>query len=246
VSEPDGRTVEMILARLSAEPAPTAPGPFRRVGEQVATLRGQLRHRWRMAVVALVAALAVLLAVTPAGAKVREWLGFGAVLVEQSQPVPDSASGVTATTTAPGVTAGDREMSLEQARAAVTFPIGVPAALGEPDRVTVSSDGRVATMVWPDTPSGTVRLDQIDGALSPYFVKKYYQDVVFTVVDGAEGLWLPETHPITVLNPDGSERAASTRQSGPSLVWQRGDVTLRLEGVADRQAAVTIAESLPH
>jgi hypothetical protein len=137
-------------------------------------------------------------------------------------------------------------MPLDQARAAVTFPIEIPAAVGEPDVVTVSADGRLVSMQWPDAPSGTVRLDQIDGVLSPYFVKKYYQDVVFTTVNGAEALWLPEPHPIMVLNPDGSERAESARQSGPSLVWQDGNVTLRLEGVDEQAAAVAIAQSLPH
>jgi hypothetical protein len=136
-------------------------------------------------------------------------------------------------------------MTPDQARAAVAFPIDVPSALGEPAVVTVSTDGRVVSMDWPDSPLGAVRLDQIDGALSPYFLKKFSGEVEFAVVNGGEALWLPEPHPVMVLNSDGSERAETARLSGPSLVWQAGDVTLRLEGVDEQATAVMIAESLP-
>ena len=90
----------------------------------------------------------------------------------------------------------------------VTFPVVVPEALGEPDRVTVTPDRRMVTMEWSSATGGLIRLDQIGGSLSPYYVKKYYDDVTFTMVDGDEALWFARSHPIVVLN--------RTARNGPS------------------------------
>jgi hypothetical protein len=244
IPEPADGTVQAVMARLDGVQVPAAPNWWRRAGATADAVRGRLRNRWRTVCVALAAMLLVLLAVTPAGAKVREWLGFGAVVIEQQQPARTAES--TATPALSNSTADSppgRELSLDQALAESSFPIGVPAALGVPDRVTASTDGRLVSMQWM---ASGVRLDQIDGALSPYLFKKISDDVEFAVVDGRQALWLARPHPIMVLNPDGSERVESARQSGPALVWQDGDVTLRLEGVADSPAAVAIAESLPN
>ena len=241
IPEVGDQLVDAVLARLDREPVPATPSWLRRAGAARETLGVWLQNRWRTVSVALAAALLVLLAVTPAGAKVREWLGFGAVVIEQQQPAPSTS---TAAASGPsGDPAAGRELPLDQAMAETSFPVGVPAALGDPDRVTVSADGRLVTMEWP---AAAVRLDQIEGALSPYFLKKFSDEVDYTVVDGQQALWLARPHPILILNPDGSERAESARQSGPSLVWQNAGVTLRLEGVADQQAAVAIAETMPN
>lgn len=242
IPEADDQLVRAILARLDREPVPEPPRWLGRAGAALERLGVWLQNRWRTVSVALAAALLVLLAVTPAGAKVREWLGFGAVVIEQQEPVPTAGSGAPASGPSGDVAAG-RELPLDQAMAETSFPVGVPDALGDPDRVTVSADGRLVTMQWP---AAAVRLDQIDGTLSPYFLKKFSDEVDYTIVDGQQAVWLARPHPILILNPDGSERAESARQSGPSLVWQNAGVTLRLEGVADQQAAVAIAETMPN
>lgn len=239
IPEVGDQLVGAVLARLDREPVPATQSWLRRAGAALEALGVWLQNRWRTVSVALAAALLVLLAVTPAGAKVREWLGFGAVVIEQQQPAPATA---TAADSSPsGDPVAGRELPLDQAMAETSFPVGVPAALGDPDRVTVSADGRLVTMEWP---AAAVRLDQIEGTLSPYFLKKFSDEVDYTVVDGQQALWLAQPHPILILNPDGSERAESARRSGPSLVWQNAGVTLRLEGVADQQAAVAIAETM--
>ena len=56
-------------------------------------------------------------------------------------------------------------MSLEQARSAASFPVVVPADLGDPDRVTVTPDGRLVTMEWSSETGRLIRLDQIGGSL---------------------------------------------------------------------------------
>jgi len=238
IPPPDG-LVEAVMTRLEDEPIPVAAGWWNGLLDAASAAGRWLRERWRVGTAVLAGALLVLLLVSPAGAAVRQWLGFGAVVVVQEQAPPPSA---VPPPSAPTGTGGS-QMSLAQARAAVPFALGVPASLGPPTLVTVSGDARLASMTWSDGTT-TIRLDQIGGAADPYFVKRYYSDIEFTEVHGREALWLIRPHPIVVLAPDGEEIVASARQSGPVLLWQSSGVTLRLEGVQDQERAVAIAASV--
>ena len=234
--------IGVVMSRLEREPAPGPAAWWQRLLAAASTAGRWLRERWRIGTAVLAGMLLVLLAVTAAGAAVRQWLGFGAVVVVQEQAPPTAAP-------SPAVSAGrtasgpdSTEMTVAQARAAVSFPVGVPASLGPPTLVALSGDARVVSMTWSD--GVAIQLDQIGGAADPFFVKKYYSDIEFTQVRGGEALWLIRPHPIVVLAPDGTELVESARQSGPALTWQNSGVTLRLEGVADRERAVSIAESV--
>ena len=81
--EPDLGTVSAVMARIDQEPVPTGNNLQQRVDR----LGSWLQNRWRTATVIGVGALLVVLAVSPAGAAIRAWLGFGAVVVEQQQPM---------------------------------------------------------------------------------------------------------------------------------------------------------------
>jgi len=233
--------LDVILARIDQLPA-------QNLGQRVAGgLRESgwwLRQRWRTATALLVGVLLVLLAVTPAGARVREWLGFGGVVVVQQSAVQENPS----TTQAPsiGPRPGETPMTLEQAHAAVDFPLGASVALPEPSAVTVSTDSRVVSMFWPveqAAPAG-IRLDQLAGESDPYYFKKVVDDVRFTTVGASEAVWLSSPHPIVVRAPDGAEHSESARTAGPALIWQKSGVTLRLEGVNELGRAVEIAETV--
>jgi hypothetical protein len=240
IPPPPDDVLEAVMTRIEREPVPAAATRWRALLAAASAAGRWLRARWRIATAFLAASLLVLLVVTPAGAAVRQWLGFGAVVVEQEQAAAQSAPPPTDGTDPQST---GTEMSLEQARTAVSFPVGVPGELGAPDRVTVSDDRRTVTMAWPDGGT-TIRLDQIGGAADPVSVKKYYSDIEFIQLHGREALWLVRPHPIVVLALDGAELVESTRQSGPALVWQSAGATLRLEGVPDQKRAVAIAESV--
>jgi hypothetical protein len=186
----------------------------------------------------------VLLGATPVGAKVREWLGFGAVVVQQDSAPPVGDPGLSAAAT-DGIA-----IPLDEVSDAVSFPTGRPALLPAPAIVVRSTDHRLLTMAWfgGDLPGGSteVRLDQVSGSLDPYFFKKYYPDVDFVRVNHIESIWLHEAHPVVVRGPDGGERSESARLSGPALIWQHEDVTLRLEGIADLVSARAVAESMAY
>lgn len=203
-----------VLAQLD-EPVPR-PTPGR-------------KHRWRAAMVAAAVAVLIALALTPpVRAAVIEWFG---VIVRpgapaESQPVPGAES----------------RLTLDAAAEVVGFdPVEAPT-LGEPDGVDVSSDGRVLSLSWSG-PDGTVRLDQFEGQLAPFFVKRAAGAAEIVDVDGRTALWFDGPHRITVLDEDGRELITTSRTAGPTLLWQVGAVTLRLEG-ADRERAIDIAEAV--
>ncbi len=249
IPPPADDTVDLVMARLTTEPAPTGSS-WQRMLAAIGDTGRRLLARWRLAVAVLVTVLLAVFVASPAGAGIREWLGFGAVVVVQDDAPEARTMPSAGPSVAAGLPAGTSEVSLPQARSMVTFGVGVPAALGDPDRVGVSDDRRVVVLQWSDAApaegqaSPPVQLDQIAGSPDPYYVKKVFEDVEFTTVNGREAVWLKQPHPIVVVDPSGVERTQTARQSGPSLIWQRSGVTLRLEGVAALEQAVTIAESV--
>ena len=132
VAAPAEDLVEQVLARL---PAGTGPPPAR--------YDRWWRTRRRRLVAVIVALVIVALGLTPpVRAAVIEWLRIGGVLIRTAPPVTEPSS-----TPSPPPTTGET-VTLAQAKALVDFPVGVPAELGPPDRVSVSTDRRLVAMDW--------------------------------------------------------------------------------------------------
>ena len=219
-----------VLARIADEPVPAQSGWTGRARARVGTL---LRDRRRAALVALGGLLVALLLTPPVRATVADWFGLGGVVFRPGPTVPSASA-------PPSATGG---MTLEEAADLVRFTPVVPRALGAPDGVEVGSRGRLLSLTW-DGPDGTRRLDEFDGRLEPMFVKTVgRQGAEYVEVDDEYALWFPEPHEVVLLDDSGRERTESARPAGPTLVWQSGGVTLRLEGVPDKRRAIEIAES---
>jgi hypothetical protein len=63
-------------------------------------------------------------------------------------------------------------------------------------------------------------------------------------VGGGPGIWLGGAkHQFSFLDEGGMTRAYETRLAGNTLVWERGGLTLRLEGDLSKPAAIRLAES---
>ncbi|WP_237110278.1 hypothetical protein, partial [Nonomuraea sp. MG754425] len=191
------------------------------------------RTRWAI-VAAVVVAVITVTAATPQGrAAVTQLLRFAGVELRIGDTPP-------APVTTPTGLPGEHEAALEEARRQAGFPLRVPSALGPPHRVTVSDGGRLVSMFWPDG----MRLDQFDGAVSPFFFKQLgppYPDQAR--VGGREGWWIPGEHPLGYLSrADGTE--IPLRQASPTLLWQRDELNYRLEGAPTATEAVRVAESL--
>lgn len=193
------------------------------------------RRRWTAAVAALATVLGGL-ALSP---QVRAFAAdvLAVAGIEISDREPDSAP-------VPEQPLPSSEPSdLEQASAAASFPLSVPATLGDPDRVTVVDQGRVVSMTWRD---GTVVLDQFDGTLGPVFSKQVGDlDVVREDVEGALGAWIPGPHDLLYVDRSGEVVSATARLAGRTLIWGDSAVTFRLESAnLTRREALAIARSL--
>ncbi len=202
VAPPADDLSERVLARVAEHPASRR----RR--------RPALRRRRRLVAVIVAAVLVALVLTPPVRAAVLHWLRLGGVIATTSPSAVDPS-------TTPDPVPGGRTVTLTQARSLVDFPLGVPAGLGNPDRVTVSADGRVAGMDW--TVDGRpVHLDQFDGELSWIFLKRTREPFEVTAVSGRDAIWFGTAHEIAYVDADGREHTEDARISGPTLVWERG------------------------
>jgi hypothetical protein len=246
-----------VTARLGEAPAaaPAPPTPAARARRWLAGLAGWRRLAAAGLAVVLLAA-AVLVASPGTREAVARRLGLRGIGVELGGPTPPTV------TTTPGgrleLGLGDR-VTLEEARGRVDWPVLVPAAgLGRPDAVFVNeavpAGGRVdlvyrARPGLPASPFTDVGLliTEFQGQPTPEFLKKVTaMGVVEEVTVGGEpGYWFSgEPHFFTYIDAAGTFREEQTRLAGNTLIWQRGDLTLRLEGELPKEEAIRIAESM--
>jgi hypothetical protein len=202
---------------------------------------GALRRRlvWHAALAVVVACLAVLIATPQGRAAIIHVFRFAGVELRQ-EPGPARSPGNSASLP------GERPMSLEKARHQVSFPILVPAALGQPGEVVVSDGGRVASLIYFRTPYGQARMDEFAGQLDPVYFQKIvnFGDVTEVEVNGTKGLWIKGPHVLVYITRDGTSAAASARlTTGNTLIWGTRQVALRLEGNLGKTAALAIANS---
>jgi len=246
-----------VTARLGEAPA-TAPAGQRLRG----WLGGLLRlPGWRrLAVAGMVAAvLAATVLVASPGTRqaVARRLGLRGVEVRIGEPPPPTASTRPSDRLELGL--GER-VTLEQARRRVAFPVLVPGAgtLKRPSAVfvdqAVPEGGRVDLVyrAQPGLPASRftdvgLLITQFRGQPTPEFIKKVTgMGLVEEVTVGGEpGYWFSgEPHFFTYRDAGGNLREEQTRLAGNTLIWQRGELTLRLEGEVSREEALRIAESM--
>lgn len=179
----------------------------------------------------MVVALAVLLAglaVSPVGAKVADWLDFHGVMVRDDDAVPSGTPVVPSE--APSALSG------------AAFDPLVPAELGPPDGVDVSDDGHLVSMSWNDG-DATIRLDQFDADLDPYFWKSS-PVAVHVDVAGRDALWFPVPHEVVLVPDGGPPETHAPRLAGQTLVVPWDGLTMRLEGTFELDRATEILSSL--
>jgi hypothetical protein len=228
------RELRALGRQLDVAPAPDPARMAAAVRQRLEQPRSRPWLRYAAAAV-LVAFAALVAGSAQVRAAIVELFRFGGVVVEQgapSAPNPNPGSSIPATAL-DGVAA---------ARAAVPFPILVPAELGTPDEVAVT-DGRVVSFAYRAT---GIRIDQFGGTLDAAFAKQVpsVAGVEWTQVDGAAALWVPGPHEVVYLDRDGRRHVESARLAADTLVWQRDGVTFRLEGSLRLERAIAIAQSM--
>jgi hypothetical protein len=179
------------------------------------------RNRWLTALVSAVTAFAIAFAVSPAvRAGVQNLLEFAGVQF-RTEPPP---------TVAPPLPSS--EVSLDEARKQMPFEIHLPPRLGTPDKITVH-EGRFVSLHYPK-----VRLDEFDGTISTTIGKLVHGEGVEQIGDK---VWIPYPHEIFYIDRNGQWHDEEPHGAGKTLIWQRGQVTMRLEGDLTKEEALEIS-----
>ena len=131
-----------------------------------------------------------------------------------------------------------------------------PEALGSPDEVYRSSDGRRVSLVWgvrdglPATGGSRIGLLAmfLSGDLQPELIDKIAVESRVTIepvtVRGHPGYWISgEPHVLRYLAFGGSG-VERTRLVGDVLVWDDGGTVVRLESALGRDATLALAETM--
>jgi len=156
--------------------------------------------------------------------------------------------------TLPGL--GDRlelgnPSSLDAARAAAGYQVAVPPAVPGfgPPLVFLAHDDVVTRVSFVWVRDGEPKLLLTEFNADPYqpYLKKVSLEgghVRPVTVNGELGYWLSGTpHELDYVDPDGMHFIDHPRLAGNTLVWTRGDVTLRLEGAPNLRDALRIARA---
>lgn len=149
-------------------------------------------------------------------------------------------------------------VSIDQAAALAGFEPRIPSALGAPDRVWVDrvtadfSGEEVTTIVMAWKPRdglpairhaafGAVLMEfRGEATIASKFLGEDATTLVPTTVGGSDGLFLEGPHELDLL-VDGTVRRFVVK--GTVVLWNEGELALRLETALDEIPAVAIAES---
>jgi hypothetical protein len=243
--------LELALVELgrSLEFPPT-PDLAARVRERIAAEKAPRRRVTlipaRRALVVALAVLAVsvgaLMAVPGTRAAILEFFGLRGVTIERVDTLP----------TVPKQTALDdlgSRVSLDEARELAAFEVVVPERLGEPDEVYFLDfpPGGMVSFVYGSVEEPRALFTQFRATVDEVFFKKVEAGTEIEDVRIGEqfGFYLSgNPHVFGYLDEDGQFREETVRLVGNVLLWERGELTLRLEGDISRDEALRIARSV--
>lgn len=229
------RALVLLGKGLEFPPEPDVTGAVR---VRIERRRRIPRRALVLAFAALVVAIAAAFAVPPARSAILRWLGFHGVRIEfvdELPPVPPR-----------GRLALGKKTTLDEARAAVPYALSTSKLLGPPDAVYIL--GRRVWFVYGDEQRPRLLVTQFPGRTEGPLVKKMVEPgtgLDFVTVNGAPGYWITGApHEVLYQDEFGRIIPDSVRLAGDTLLWIRGDITLRLEGRMTKSQALRIARSL--
>jgi hypothetical protein len=202
-------------------------------------IRGRLEHSrsWRrpalVAVAILVVAIGAVLLVPPARTAILDWLGLRNVRVVRVDALPPARR--------LGSLDLGRQLTLAEAKRRAPW-ILVPE--DKPDAVYVSESlpGGQVTLLWGSASSPRLLLTEFTGRA---FIQKTVEgdQSVEPARIGDAGAWFQGQHIVMFSDQNGVFHEGRGRLAANSLVWQLGDVTLRLEGDLSKEKALRIART---
>lgn len=234
------RVLRDLAPRIAYPPTPDLAG---RVTEAVAHVSARQQRRmfgWRPFGRALPAALVGLVLV--AGAAIAAGIGLRglSIVFVDSSPHPIGQS----------LELGE-PVSLAEAQRRVSYQIILPKGnLGEPDEVYLDVRAGIeqVSVVYRSADEAPMLITQFVATtdIGPTIKEVGPGTTVEPVaIVGEPGYWIEgSSHVLLYRDPSGALIEDRVRVVGSVLVWQRGDLTLRLEGATSKDAAVAIAESM--
>jgi hypothetical protein len=152
-----------------------------------------------------------------------------------------------------------RRATMAEAGERLGFPVPVPQIPGPPEEVFVGREppgGRItlAYAPGPDVPRDPVTgkgmlITMFRGETDRDFIAKELgpeTSLRHVSVRGAPGFWIEgQPHTLYYLDERGQVFPDTVRLAGNVLLWQRGELTLRLESRLSLGDALTVAESMP-
>lgn len=236
--------LELALRQLGATvefpPEPDlAAGVRRRLGESSAR-RWAPRRLVAVALAVVVLVVGAAMAVPSARTAVLEWLGIKGVEVTRVDKLPEvsllSDMGL-----------GDRVTLAEARRRSPGLVEPHMKGLGTPDEVYFSAGvpGGQATFLWGTKSEARLLMTQSPGESFAEKMLGPRTDADVADVDGRPGIWFSgEAHYFVYRDRRGNIREETGRLARNTLLWQHGELTVRLEGDFSKSAALDIARSV--
>ena len=216
---------------------------------------------WLVAILLLVAMAGGLVLFPEARTAIADRLGLRGVLIRWVDDAPPAEP-----FPAGGTLQLGRQVSLSEARAAVSFPVRVPSAAGfeAPQEIYLldQTPGAMVSFVYSAGPGLPATEETGVGALLTQFQGEAERQLIekgllndgaveteleAVTVDGEPGYWIggaPHTF-FFVCYDAGECREERYRLAANALIWEQDGVTLRLESALSREDALAIAESIP-
>jgi hypothetical protein len=217
------------------------PGP-----DVTGAVLGRLDRRpfpWRpvalaLAVAVLALAIGAAFAVPQARSAILRFFHLRGATVERVETLPPAVE----RSQAGGL---GRPLSEDESERVVGFRIVLPPLRGEPRRVYVLGDSLASVILRSH--GHTVLLSEFR-ASGFDLLKKAAADATLVEpvqVDGAEGLWIEGApHTLTYVDRSGRFRERTVRIRGNVLLWNRGPLTLRLEGRLTKAQALQLVHQI--
>jgi hypothetical protein len=240
-------TLEQELRRLApfVELPPTpdlATGVRRRLAEQPVRRAFPVRRALVLGFAVLAVTLGALMAVPQSRSAILEWLGIQGAKIERVPTQPTAPE-------QPLDLGLGEQVDLAEARQRVDYRVLIPSELGTPDDVYVDQDvADQVAFVYRDGDEVSELVTQFPGLLHPDLIQKTAgpdTTIEEISVKGERGYWIAgNPHEFAYVDESGEPIFETLRLAGNTLLWTRGDLTLRLEGDLTREEALAIAESM--
>jgi hypothetical protein len=242
-------------------PSPRSEG--RRAGDEGRSWAAGLgtRELWLVAALLLIALVSGLVLFPEARNAIADRLGLPGVSIRWVDEVPTPEPSQIGAPLLLG-----RQVTLDEAQAAVDFPVRVPTVAGFnlPDEIYLLDQvkGAMVSFVYPAAPGLPASDETGVGALLTQFrgeadrglIEKGLPDdgaqatnLDAVAVSGEPGFWISGApHGFFFVCYDAGEcRQERYRLAGNVLLWEQDGVTLRLESALTLEDALAIAESVP-